>query len=307
MENSTGPVIAPPTWAPNPKVSCNSTFHAGLSAFTLVSLGSESLFLLLLLLFLLIIRRFKDVMDLWLGAMAVDALLWILGKLLQEFSSTGLCVWTQHLMLIGLLASGLHHGGMMLFRAGMVSAKTLKPIKNTTVIWYLLFTFVAVIILALASMLSDGLDADLNRGPNLCREGASYHGHARRQAAKGFFFLLCCLLTTGATIYMLYRLGQTRLSARMRIMFNVAATGLLSALCWLLLAAPLVFRAEPGYLGYYCTSSIMPRYYPGFGALLTILLLLLYIWAHRKFVEDLRSSLDGTLQTIRLRSTTPSQ
>nr|AIW07485.1 BILF1 [callitrichine gammaherpesvirus 3] len=278
---------------------CNSSYNTGLSIFTGVTMVTEILILIILLLFLLLIRKLKDSIDWWLAVMFMDTLLWLLGKLIQEFSNTGLCMLTQHMMLMSLLLSGFHHSGMAAHRALMVSAKTIKPVSNRCIIMYLVLTLITVFILVLASVFEAGISSNLNRGPNLCREGATQAGHAIRQAAKGFFFLCCCVATIIATCYITYKIWHTRLSTRMRIICNVMFTGIIGATCWLLLAAPLVFRPEPGNLGFFCPSSLMTRYYHAFGSLLILLLLLLYIWAHRQFIDDLKNILESTLVSFR--------
>nr|AIW07479.1 BILF1 [Pithecia pithecia lymphocryptovirus 1] len=299
--DSTTPIMGSPQVRYPDGLGCNSTYSSGLAKFTAATMGLGILFLVLLLIFLIFVRKLQETMDWWLTAIILDTFLWLSGKLFQEFSSTGLCMLTQHMMMMSLLLSGLHHTGMGAHRAMMVSARTMTPIKKRSIICYIFFTFIVVLILVVASVLDAGLFADLNRGPNLCREGATPHGHAARQAAKGFFFLVCCLFTIITTIYITYKLLHTRLSARTRIIINVVCTGTLSALCWLLLAAPLVFRADPGNLGFYCPTVKLTRYYPAFGAILILILLLLYIWAYGKFIKDLKNSAQSTLFTFKRR------
>nr|AIW07484.1 BILF1 [Erythrocebus patas lymphocryptovirus 1] len=274
--------------------TCTDSYSAFLS-------GATTLLLLLLilltvagLLFIALVRRFAHRMDIWLSALLLELLLWVLGKLIQELSSTGLCMLTQNIMFLGLMSSVWTHLGMAFEKTRALTTKKPQKNNNRPVCLYLCGVFVLVLLLIFVLIIIMGPDADLNRGPNMCREGPTKSMHTAIQGLKASCYLVAGLLIIILTLIIIWKLLHTKFGRKCRLLLNVAFTGFICAFCWIMLSLPLLFLGEAGSLGYDCTKSLAARYYPGPAALLALLLILLYGWSFRHFMDSLKTQMTVT-------------
>ncbi len=152
--------------------ACTKSYSAFLSGMTSLLLVLLILLTLAGILFIIFVRKLVHRMDVWLIALLIELLLWVLGKMIQEFSSTGLCLLTQNMMFLGLMCSVWTHLGMALEKTLALFSRTPKRTSHRNVCLYLMGVFCLVLLLIIILLITMGPDANLNRGPNMCREGS---------------------------------------------------------------------------------------------------------------------------------------
>nr|AIW07478.1 BILF1 [Piliocolobus badius lymphocryptovirus 1] len=283
--------------------ACSKSYNAYLSGATALLLLLLILLSLAGLLFLALVRKLAHSMDLWLTALLVNFLLWLLGKLIQELSPTGFCMFTQSLMFLSLLWSVFMHIGMAGEKLTALNSRKPRTVSNKKwVCFYLLCTLLLTLLVIIIIIIIMGPEADLNRGPNMCREGPTKVLHTAIQGFKATCYLLAAILIIILTIIIIWKLLHTKFGRRARLICNVLLTGLICAFSWFMLALPLLFLDREGGLGFECTESLIARYYPGPAALLTLLLILLYAWSFRHFMDSLRNQVSATAKYIKRRS-----
>lgn len=283
--------------------ACTRSYSAFLSGMTSVLLILLILLTVAGLLFIALVRKFAHRMDVWLSALLLELLLWVLGKMIQEFSTTGLCILTQNLMFLGLMCSVWTHVGMAVEKTRALTST--KPMRhsNRTVYLYLGGVFALVLLLIIILLIIMGPNADLNRGPNMCREGPTRAMHTTIQGMKAGCYLLAGILIVILTLIIIWKLLHTKFGRKWRLICNVAFTGLICAFSWFMLSLPLLFLGEAGSLGFACTESLAARYYPGPAAFLALLLILLYAWSFNHFMDSLKNKVSVTAKFFRGTST----
>lgn len=292
-------LVANTTSANATEDACAKSYNAFLSGMTSLLLVVLLLLTLAGILFIIFVRKFVHRMDVWLTALLLELLLWVLGKMIQEFSTTGLCILTQNMMFLGLMCSVWTHLGMAFEKTLALSSRKPKQTSHRNVCLYLVGVFCLVFLLIIILLIIMGPNANLNRGPNMCKEGPTRGLHTAIQGLKAGCYLLAGILIIILTIIIVWKLLHTKFGRKRRLLCNVAFTGLICAFSWLMLSLPLLFLGEAGSLGFDCTPSLTARYYQAPSALLALLLILLYAWSFRHFVDSLRNQVTVTTRYFR--------
>nr|AIW07483.1 BILF1 [Gorilla gorilla lymphocryptovirus 1] len=279
--------------------ACTKSYNAFLSGMTSLLLVLLLVLTLAGILFIIFVRRFVHRMDVWLTALLVELLLWVLGKLIQEFSPTGLCLLTHNMMFFGLMCSVWTHLGMAFEKTLALSSRKPKQSSHRNVCLYLLVVFCLVFLLTIILIIIMGPNASLNRGPNMCREGPTKGMHTAVQGLKAGCYLLAGILIVILTFIIIWKLLHTKFGRKWRLVCNVALTGLICAFAWFMLSLPLLFLGEAGSLGFDCTESLAARYYGAPAAFLAMLLIFLYAWSFRHFMDSLKNQVTVTTRYFR--------
>ncbi|ALF03279.1 BILF1 [macacine gammaherpesvirus 10] len=283
--------------------ACTKSYSAFLSGMTSLMLVLLILLTLTGILFIIFVRKFAHRMDIWLTALLLELLIWVLGKMIQEFSSTGLCILTQNMMFLGLMCSVWTHLGMAFEKTrALYSTKPMRH-SNRTVYLYLAGVFFLVLLVIIILIIIMGPNADLNRGPNMCKEGPTRVMHTAIQGTKAACYLLAGILIVIFTLIIIWKLLHTKFGRKGRLIGIVAFTGLICAFSWFMLSLPLLFLGEAGSLGFHCTESLAARYYHVPAACLALLLILLYAWSCRHFMDSLKTQATVTARYFRGTST----
>ncbi len=90
--STVGTLVANMTSVNATEDACTKSYSAFLSGMTSLLLVLLILLTLAGILFIIFVRKLVHRMDVWLIALLIELLLWVLGKMIQEFSSTGLCL-----------------------------------------------------------------------------------------------------------------------------------------------------------------------------------------------------------------------
>ncbi len=195
--STVGTLVANMTSVNATEDACTKSYSAFLSGMTSLLLVLLILLTLAGILFIIFVRKLVHRMDVWLIALLIELLLWVLGKMIQEFSSTGLCLLTQNMMFLGLMCSVWTHLGMALEKTLALFSRTPKRTSHRNVCLYLMGVFCLVLLLIIILLITMGPDANLNRGPNMCREGPTKGMHTAVQGLKAGCYLLA---TDGKTL-----------------------------------------------------------------------------------------------------------
>lgn len=297
--STVGTLVANMTSVNATEDACTKSYSAFLSGMTSLLLVLLILLTLAGILFIIFVRTLVHRMDVWLIALLIELLLWVLGKMIQEFSSTGLCLLTQNMMFLGLMCSVWTHLGMALEKTLALFSRTPKRTSHRNVCLYLMGVFCLVLLLIIILLITMGPDANLNRGPNMCREGPTKGMHTAVQGLKAGCYLLAAVLIVLLTVIIIWKLLRTKFGRKPRLICNVTFTGLICAFSWFMLSLPLLFLGEAGSLGFDCTESLVARYYPGPAACLALLLIILYAWSFSHFMDSLKNQVTVTARYFR--------
>nr|AIW07482.1 BILF1 [Symphalangus syndactylus lymphocryptovirus 1] len=278
---------------------CNASYNSTLSAVSVLLLLLLLLVAVLGLMFIFLVRKLMHTMDIWLAMQLLDLLILVLAKLVQELTETGLCLFTQNMIYFGIMSTQFHHLGMALEKANAVTGTRHKKTSRCKVATFALCSYALILLIIIIIVVCLGLDVNLNRGPNMCREGPTKETHTIVQGTKATISLIFTLLMLVVTIYTIYKLLRARFATRVRMVLLVGVTGLVCVMCWSALSVPLAFVATPGRMGFECTNLLFARYFHGVGFFLVLLLILLHIWAFRQFMDALKKQFSVTAKYIR--------
>nr|AIW07480.1 BILF1 [Pongo pygmaeus lymphocryptovirus 1] len=286
------------------EAECNASFSLLLSTFSGLLMLLLFVFAVAGILFLIIVRRLAHNMDLWLLALFLDLAIWVIGKLIQDLSSSGLCMFTASVMFFAAQGTVFQHLGMAFERTNAILSSKPSSISREKICLYILCTYAIALVIIIIIIAVLGIDADLNRGPNMCREGPTLDLHKAIVTFKASFFLLAAIIMIILTIIAVWKLLRAKFGSRKKMAAIVGFTGLVCAMCWLSLPILVLIRGAEN--GFVCTSSRIARYFPSLAALAMLLLILLNVWAFRKLLEALKKQLTVTARYIRRHTTVSS-
>lgn len=249
-----------------------------------LDLAADCCFLFILLIFLLIFgwrHRFQTRSNIWLFMGCVTAFLWLLAKIIQDYSGfSGKCAFTEAVLFFSKLFGCFLHGALSFDRYIAVCHGTKTRGSSRASPWKLLLLFCVICSILTGTYLWDlGSFNQLSGDYGLyrCAPSATLEGYQAKKAVLGIFYLFCVLVTVVLTVLILRKLFKTASQKTKEIALNIVLVTGVTCLIWLLGAGFALKEATSA-------VSLCPVTHEGnadkhVASLLLVVLLVLYVLA----------------------------